>query len=424
MNFYIHTLGCKVNNYESSVMQNIMEEAGYIYDEYNPNIVIINTCTVTQAASSKSLKMIRHFIKNYPNAIILVAGCMSQVEKEKVAQIKGVSIIIGNINKSKIKEYINEYQKNKKQIIDIQNIDDVSFEEMKLSNTNKTRAFVKIQDGCNNWCTFCIIPRARGNIRSKDMNEVLLEVTNLIKKGHHEVVLTGIHTGHYGQDKNYNFYDLLLKLTEIEGLKRLRISSIEVNEITDDIIKLMKNNKVIVSHLHIPLQSGCNKILKLMNRRYLIEDYIKIIDKIKKAREDISITTDVIVGFPGETDADFQETVSNIKKIKFMHLHVFPYSERKDTKASLFKDKVDNKTKKERVKYLMNISKEIEKEYIQKFIQKEVNVIFEQEEDGYLKGHTGNYLLVKAKGNKSLINKEIKVLLTQEEYPIVVGKII
>lgn len=426
MKFYIYTLGCKVNTYESSVMRDNLLEAGYIEttNKEEADIYIINTCTVTNTSDNKSLKMIRQAIRENADAIVVVAGCMSQIRYKELSEIEGIDIIIGSYGKNNIANYIKEYLKNKKQIIDIKNLNDIDFEHMKLNNFKHTRAFVKIQDGCENFCSYCIIPYSRGKVRSKNPRLVIEEIKNLIISGHKEIVLTGIHTGHYGEEfNNFNFFDLLSEIVKIEGLERLRISSIEMNEITEDIIKLFGENKILVDHLHIPLQSGSNSILKAMNRKYNKEQFIDKINCIKKVRPDISITTDVIVGFPGESEELFSETIDTIKKIKFSKIHVFPYSRRSGTVADELPNQVDERIKKDRVHKLLEVSKELEIEYMKRFINKKINFIPEVYKDGYLIGHTGNYLLVKCEGNNDLINKNVEVNLEDINYPYIISKI-
>ena len=294
---------------------------------------------------------------------------------------------------------------------------------MKLNNFDKTRAFVKIQDGCNNFCSYCIIPYTRGNVRSKKKDDVIEEVKSLINNGHKEIVLTGIHTGNYGVEfENYNFANLLNDLVQIKGLERLRISSIEITEITDEVLNIIKNNTILVDHMHIPLQSGSNEVLKRMNRKYNKEYFIDKINLIRKIRPDISITTDVIVGFPGETEEEFLETIETINKIKFSKLHVFPYSKRDKTEAAEFSNQIDQITKKERAKILIKISKELEIDYMNKFLNKDLIFIPEIEKEGFVIGHTGNYLLIKTLGNKELLNKNIKVNIKSVNYPSLIGE--
>ena len=426
MKFYIYTLGCKVNTYESSVMRDNLLEAGYeeSSNKEEADIYIINTCTVTNTSDNKSLKMIRQAIRENKDAIVVVTGCMSQIRYKELSKIEGIDIIIGSYGKNNIVNYIEDYLKDKKQIIDIKDLNSVDFEHMNLNEFKHIRAFVKIQDGCENFCSYCIIPYSRGKVRSKEPRLVIGEIKKLVSSGHKEIVLTGIHTGHYGSEfNNFNFFDLLNEILKVEGLERLRISSIEMNEITDDIIKLFNENKILVDHLHIPLQSGSNSILKAMNRKYNKEQFINKINSIRNVRPNISITTDVIVGFPGETEELFNETIDTIKKVKFSKIHVFPYSRRSGTVADELPNQVDEKTKKDRVHKLLEISKELEIEYMKKFINKKISFIPEVYKDGYLIGHTGNYLLIKCEGNNDLINKNIEVELKDINYPYILSKI-
>ena len=378
MNFYIYTLGCKVNAYESVVMSDELKKKGYneVNKDDNVDIYIINTCTVTNTAGNKSMKMIRQASRKNPDAIIIVVGCLSQVESDLVSKIDGVSIVLGNKNKSRIVHYIEKYKTNRKQIIDIYDLENTEFECMKINNFNKTRAFIKIQDGCNNFCSYCIIPYTRGNVRSKKREDVLEEVNSLVKNGYKEIVLTGIHTGHYGSDfDNYNFSNLLDEIVRVNGLERLRISSIEITEINDSVLDVIKKSNVIVDHIHIPLQSGCDKTLKDMNRKYDINYFKDRIQKIRDIRPNISITTDVIVGFPNETDEDFFVTYKNICDINFSKLHVFPYSVRKGTKAELMNNQINENVKNDRVKKLMELSKNLELNYMKKFVNKKITFI-------------------------------------------------
>ena len=385
MKFKIITLGCKVNTYESNSISDTLLANGYekALDDRQADIVIINTCTVTNTANNKSLKMIRHAIRNNRNAIIIVTGCSAQVYHKQIMEIDGVSIIIGTVGKSQILKYIEEYKKNKEQIIDVKNNTNILFEEMKLNNFDKTRAFVKIQDGCNNFCSYCIIPFTRGSVRSRNKDEIINEIKTLINYGHHEIVLTGIHTGNYGEEfDNYDFASLLADLVKIQGLDRLRISSIEVTELNDRVLSILEKEKVLVSHLHIPLQAGTDKILKAMNRKYDTKYFKEKIDKIRTIRPDISISTDVIVGFPGETEEDFIESMDFINSMKFSKIHVFPYSKREGTKAATFDNQVDEKVKKDRARLLIKLSKKLEIEYMDKFMGKEVSFIPEVSDNG------------------------------------------
>lgn len=425
MKFKIITLGCKVNTYESNSISDTLLANGYekALDDRQADIVIINTCTVTNTANNKSLKMIRHAIRNNRNAIIIVTGCSAQVYHKQIMEIDGVSIIIGTVGKSQILKYIDEYKKNKEQIIDVKNNTNILFEEMKLNNFDKTRAFVKIQDGCNNFCSYCIIPFTRGSVRSRNKDEIINEIKTLINYGHHEIVLTGIHTGNYGEEfDNYDFASLLSDLVKIQGLDRLRISSIEVTELNDRVLSILEKEKVLVSHLHIPLQAGTDKILKAMNRKYDTKYFKEKIDKIRTIRPDISISTDVIVGFPGETEEDFIESMDFINSMKFSKIHVFPYSKREGTKAATFDNQVDEKVKKDRARLLIKLSKKLEIEYMDKFMGKEVSFIPEVSDNGFVYGHTGNYLYVKANGTSDDLKKNKIVEIIDIDYPYVIGK--
>lgn len=426
MTFAIATLGCKVNTYESNAMSELLKNKGYKEVDFNEvaDIYIINTCTVTNTADNKSKKIIRQAINRNKDAIIIAVGCLVQNEKDIVNKIDGIDIVIGNKNKIKIVDYIEEYINNNRPIVEIKNPTN-EFENMKITNFNKTRAFIKIQDGCNNYCSYCIIPYARGNVCSKEPSLVLKEAKELVANGHQEIVLTGIHTGHYGSDlDNYDLSSLLEELLKINDLKRIRISSIEITEITERLMNLIKNNPILVDHMHIPLQSGSNKILKLMNRKYDIDYFINKINELRLIRPNISITTDVIVGFPNETEEDFKETIDNVRKIKFSKIHVFPYSKREGTVAARMENQVSNEIKKERVSRLIEVSKELEIEYMNRFINHEVVFIPEVYKDGYLIGHTGNYLSVKMKSDKKLLNQEVKGKIESVNYPYVMASMI
>ena len=418
MKFYISTLGCKVNTYESNYIHDELINNGYeaASDINDADICIVNTCTVTNTSDNKSLKVIRQIRRNNPNAILVVMGCMIQVYKD--IESIDADIIIGNKYKNKIVELIYEFKNDHKKIIRINDINNTEFEPMVLNNFLHTRAFVKIEDGCENFCSYCIIPFARGPVRSKNKDLVLDEIKTLISKGHAEIVLTGIHTGHYGSDlDNYNFANLLSEIVKIDGLKRLRISSIEITEITDEVMDIIKNNDVIVDHMHIPLQSGSNAVLKLMNRKYDKEYFIDKINKLRAIRPDVSITTDIIVGFPGETDELFKETIDTVNTIKFSKIHVFPFSLRSGTKACELPNHIDQVTKKNRVKELIDISTNLEIEYAKKFIGKKVTYIPETYKDGYLYGHTGNYLYIKEKGDRCDLYTEKEFEIKDVDYP-------
>lgn len=423
-----YTLGCKVNTYETEVNIEMFKEAGCEIVPFNEeaDVYVINTCSVTNQSDVKSRKIIREATKKNKDAIVVVMGCYSQIKYLEASKIPGVSIVIGTNNKSNILELINEYKKTGKQIVRIFDLKDVKFENMNLNKyENHTRAFVKVQDGCNNFCTYCIIPYSRGNVRSKEKNLVIKEISTLAHNGYKEVVLTGIHTGHYGLDlKEYDFSDLLREIEKIDGLERIRISSIEIMELNDKFIETLKNSKKIVNHIHIPLQSGSNEILKKMNRRYNMDEFIAKINEIRSIRPNIAITTDVIVGFPGETEELFNETVESIKKIKFAEMHVFPYSRREGTLAAAMPNQVDGNVKKERVRKLISLSEELKNEFYKSLIGTEEELLVEKYLDGYLVGHLSNYGLCKVKSDKELLNEILKVKLSSYENDCFVGTIV
>jgi len=419
MKYYIINLGCKVNAYESKVMSDLLLNANYTKGSIDDaDIYIVNTCFVTNVAEHKSFQMIRKAVRN-KKKLVIVCGCLPQIKYKEVSQIDGVDIVIGNKDKSKIVEYIDNYKNKIDKIYDLSN---VSFEDMKLNNFDKTRAFVKIQDGCNNFCSYCIIPYTRGGVRNKKKEIVLDEVSNLVLNGHKEIVLTGIHTGNYN-DNGYDLACLLNDLVMIDGLKRIRISSIEITEINDRVLEVFKNSKVLVDHIHIPLQSGSDEILRLMNRKYDKEYFINKINEIRSIRPLISITTDVIVGFPNETEELFLETVDTIKKVNFSKLHVFPYSVREGTVAASMDNQVDECVKKERVHRLLELSKQLELDYFNKFVGCTLEFIPEVYKDGYLIGHTGNYLQIKVNGDETLLNKLVNVEIINIDYPYCVCKL-
>ncbi|MEG0026204.1 MAG: tRNA (N(6)-L-threonylcarbamoyladenosine(37)-C(2))-methylthiotransferase MtaB [Bacilli bacterium] len=423
MTFYIYNLGCKVNAYESSVMHDLMVNASFIKTSMMADIYIINTCSVTNTADNKSLKLIRQAYRKNNKAIIAVTGCLAQTQVDRVKAIPGVSIIIGNKNKSKIVDYIYEYKKHGKQIIDIYDLSNVAFENMQLNNFCQARAFVKIEDGCENFCSYCIIPYTRGCVRSKAKDVVLKEVCSLIKSGHQEIVLTGIHTGNYGVDLHYDLASLLALLIKIAGLKRLRISSIEITELNERILDLFKISTVLVDHLHIPLQSGSDYILTLMQRKYDSKYFMAKLSAIRTIRPNIAITTDVIVGFPGESEEIFNDTLATIRKCKFAKIHVFPYSKRNGTPASLMDNQIDEGVKKARVTKLLELSRQLEIDYMKQFIGTQLDVIIEYRKDGFLFGHTGNYLFVKLLDNNEQLNCCIKGVVIDICYPYCIVKV-
>lgn len=417
------TLGCKVNTYESEYIKEKFKENKYdIVDLYNsPDVVVVNTCTVTNQSDSKSRKMIRLAKKTNPNAIIVVCGCASENHKDNIIDTD-IDILIGNYYKSKIVDYVLEYIKSGKKINTFKDMTTVSFEDMKINNfLNKTRAFVKIQDGCNNFCSYCIIPYMRGTIRSKNIDIAFEEIKSLVNNGYQEIVLTGIHTGSYGTGENFDLVDLIRRISVLDKLKRIRISSIEITELDDKFLEELKNNNKICNHLHVPIQSGSDRILKLMNRKYTINEFIDKINKIRLIRPDMNFTTDLIVGFPTETEEDFDETIKNLNLIKFSKIHTFPYSIRNNTPAATMKQ-VNDGIKKERVREVLKLSDMLENEYYNKFLNKEMLCLIEEVKDGISIGHTDNYIKIIFNNileHNRFYNVEIKSIVKTEVKGIV-----
>lgn len=419
----ILTLGCKVNTYESEYIIHLLKEAGYQIKDFDDfcDVYIINTCTVTNTSDIKSRKMIRKAIRKNPDACVVAMGCF--IEANKDFQLPGLDIILGNRDKSKIIELLDEWFLKQEEIRRLYSTLPREFEDMYINEfPGRTRAFVKIQDGCENFCSYCIIPFVRGKCRSKNPDEVIDEITDLVNHGYQEVVLTGIHTGNYGVDLDTNFASLLKRVVAIPGLLRLRISSIEITELTKDVLEVIRDSSIIVDHMHIPLQAGSNHVLSLMNRKYDLDYYFNKIKEIREVRPNMAITTDVIVGFPGESEEDFLETIDTCKKVGFTKIHVFPYSERKGTKAMELPDHIEPSVKKERARRLLLVSKELECSYYASFVGSEVTVLVEEEKDGKSYGHTDNYLHVEI---PSVLphNTFVKVKIQSVSYPYCIGEV-
>ena len=411
--FLIKTLGCKVNTYESEFIRTLLLQNNFeeVFD--NADICIVNSCTVTNTADNKSKQVINNIKKTNPNAIVVALGCFTQFRRNEITNLIDADIILGNKDKSKVLDYIKEYEKTKKQIVVFDDMEDLDFEDMEIKEFHhRHRAFVKIEDGCNNFCSFCIIPYVRGRVRSKDFNKCIMEINDLALSNHKEVVLTGIHTGQYNSN-NKRLSDLIFKISQINQIKRIRLSSVEIVELDEGMMRVLKEVPSFVSHLHIPLQAGSDRVLKLMNRRYDTNEFMNIVDEIRKIRPEISLTTDVIVGFPGESEEDFNETLKFCEKVGFAKIHVFPYSDRNGTVASKMKDKVPGNIKKDRVHRLINLSNKLEQKYFTKFIGSEVEVLIEEEKDNLYYGFTDNYIPLKLSGNYK-INELYKVVLTKE----------
>ena len=422
------TLGCKVNTYESNALMNKFIELGHeIVDPTDiADAYIINTCAVTNMADRKSRKMIRHAKKLNPNAVVCAMGCFVQTSKDAI-NISEADILLGNGNKGvaveKVLEFLSKHKKDRYvEILDIRK--ETKYENLNATEFDQTRAFVKIEDGCSNFCSYCIIPYARGPVRSKPILDVINEIKAISENGYDEIVFTGIDTGKYYSNGN-RLSDLIKRIkTEIPKIKRIRLSSVEINSIDDGILELMGEDNIIADQIHLPIQSGADKILKLMNRHYTVSEFEQKINKIRSVRPDISITTDVIVGFPLETEEDFLETVETIRRIGFSELHVFPYSKRAGTVAASM-PQVSDDIKKERVEKLISLSKELEYEYAIKFKGKVLSVIFENHPDKmFIKGHASNYLFIEADYDKNYIHKMCDVEILDVGTNAIYGKII
>lgn len=418
-----YTLGCKVNQYETNAMiEKFINKKYEIVDfEDVADIYIINTCTVTNVSDRKSRQIIRRAKQINPNGVLAVTGCYAQVATKELEQIKEIDLIVGNSEKKNIVEIVENL---KTTITDINN--QKEFVDLGTTTyTDKTRAVIKVQDGCNNFCSYCIIPYAKGRVRSRKLESIITEIKAIVEKGIQEVVITGIHVASYGLDfkeGSIRLIDLLEKINQIEGLKRIRLGSLEPNIITDEFVERLKKLDKICDHFHLSLQSGCNQTLKRMNRKYTTEDFEKVVKRLRNAFPNVVLTTDIIVGFPAETEEEFNTTYEYLKKIQFYKMHVFKYSQRKGTRAAIMPNQVDSKIKEERSRRLIELSNKNEKKFLERYIGKEVEVLFEQEDDGYIKGHTSNYILVKTK-EVGIENKIKKVKIEKEEKLELIGKI-
>lgn len=423
-----HTLGCKVNHYETEAIWQLFKEEGYKRTEFDQqaDVYVINTCTVTNTGDKKSRQVIRRAIRQNPDAVICVTGCYAQTSPAEIMAIPGVDIVVGTQDRTKLLGYIDQYRHERQPINAVRNImKNRVYEELDVpAFTDRTRASLKIQEGCNNFCTFCIIPWARGLMRSRDPQEVVHQAQQLVDAGYLEIVLTGIHTGGYGQDlKDYNLAQLLRDLeANVKGLKRLRISSIEASQLTDEVIDVLRESNIVVNHLHIPIQSGSDTVLKRMRRKYTMAFFGERLTKLHEALPDLAVTSDVIVGFPGETEEEFMETYNFIRDHKFSELHVFPFSPRTGTPAARMEDQIDEDIKNERVHRLIALNDQLAKEYACRFEDQVLEVIPEEfvhdgSAEGLLTGYTDNYLKVVFKGSEDLIGQLVKVKITQAGYP-------
>ena len=417
-----YTLGCKVNQYETNAMAQKFKESGYEIVDMNDDIsdiCIVNTCTVTNMSDRKSRHSLRRVKEKNPSAIIAAVGCYAQVAKNDLENMPEIDIVLGNEEKANIVQYVEKFIENEKKLIEIEDIaTKKEFEDMgQITYTEKTRAFIKVQDGCNQFCSYCIIPYARGRVRSRNAESIIKEITQIAQNGIKEVVITGIHVASYGRDfENENgLIELLEKINEIEGIKRIRLGSLEPKIITEEFMQRLSKLEKICHHFHLSLQSGCDATLKRMNRKYTTSEVKEIIERLRRYYDDVMLTTDIIVGFPGETEEEFETTYQFLKQAKLYKMHVFQYSPRKGTRAAVMPNQIDGNIKEARSKKLIELSNENQKMYNQQLVGKEVEVLFEDKEveDGitYFRGHTQNYVLVKYKTDENLENtlKLIKI---------------
>lgn len=397
------TLGCKVNQYETNAMMQKFQENGYEIVEIDDvsDICVVNTCTVTNMSDRKSRQALRKVKDKNENAIIVATGCYAQSSKEELEKMPEIDVVLGNEEKRDIVKYVEKYFEQNQKLTAVQDISvQKEFEDMgQISYTEKIRAVIKVQDGCNQFCSYCIIPYARGRVRSRKIDSIIKEIEQIAQKGIKEVVITGIHLASYGKDfeENIGLIDLLEEINKIDGIVRIRLGSLEPKIITEEFMQRLIKLEKICHHFHLSLQSGCDNTLKRMNRKYTTSEFEEIVQRLRKYYNDVILTTDIIVGFPGETEEDFETTYNYLKKINFYKMHVFPYSPRKGTVAAKMKNQIDSTVKEKRSHKLIELSNECEIEFLDRYVGKELKVLFEKQDGEYIKGHTTNYLVVKAK---------------------------
>lgn len=410
------TLGCKVNLYDTEAMAELFTEKGYEvvdFEEY-ADVYLINTCTVTNLGDKKSRQMIRRAKRINPNSVVVATGCYAQVASEEIAKIEGINIVIGTKNRSEIVETVENYVAENGVVNNVSDImGEKEFEPLQISRlTNRTRAYIKIQEGCNRYCTYCIIPYARGPIRSRKPEEVIEEVKKLAENGFKEVVLTGIHVASYGLDLgNITLADIIEKVHSVDGIERIRFSSMEPLAIDDEFVARMSKLPKVCDHYHLSLQSGCNRTLKRMNRKYNAEQYAEACERLRNAFPNVAITTDIIVGFPDETEEDFKESLAFAERMKLDKIHTFPYSPKKGTPAAKMKNQISGDIKSQRSKEMIALSDKMNIDFLNNNIGKTVPVLFEDMENGFWQGHTTNYIKVLAKSDENLNNKIVDVKL-------------
>ncbi|MBD3917939.1 tRNA (N(6)-L-threonylcarbamoyladenosine(37)-C(2))-methylthiotransferase MtaB [Paenibacillus sp. PR3] len=419
-----YTLGCKVNFYDTEAMWQLFKNAGYEqvdFEEKTADVYIINTCTVTNTGDKKSRQIIRRAVRRNPDAVIAVTGCYAQTSPAEILAIPGVDLVVGTQDREKLLDFVGQIQSDRTPVNAVRNIMKTrEFEELDVPDfADRTRAFLKIQEGCNNFCTFCIIPWSRGLSRSRDPKSVISQAEQLVAAGYKEIVLTGIHTGGYGDDmENFDLADLIMELDKVEGLERIRISSIEASQIDEKMIDVLNRSSKMCRHLHIPLQAGENSVLKRMRRKYTTEEFAAKIKRLHEALPGVAITTDVIVGFPGETEEMFEEGFRFMQDIAFSEMHVFPYSKRTGTPAARMDDQVDEEVKNERVHKLIELSESMQLDYAKKWVGEVVDVIPERDYKGapgtgLVMGYSDNYLQIVFEGTEALVGQLCRVKITE-----------
>lgn len=407
------TLGCKVNQYETNAMIQQFLQKGYEIVEATEkaDIYVVNTCTVTNMSDRKSRQMLRRVKELNHNAIIVACGCYVQVAKEEVEEIEEIDLLLGNNEKKKIVEIVETYIEENKKHTEIEDVmQQREYVELgEITYTEKTRAVIKVQDGCDRFCSYCIIPYSRGRVRSRKPEKIIEEIEKIAQEGIQEVVITGIHIASYGKDfkEKYQLIDLLEEINQIKGIQRIRLGSIEPLLITDEFLERLSKLEKMCHHFHLSLQSGCDETLKRMNRRYTTQEFKEIVRKLRNSYKDVILTTDIIAGFPQETQEEFEKTYQFLQEIKFYKMHIFKYSPRKGTKAAQMTEQIEGKVKEERSQKLIELSNKNEREYNKEYIGKEVEVLFEEEKKGYYQGHTKNYILAEVKSKENLENKII-----------------
>ncbi len=431
MKVALYTLGCRVNSYESEAMAEKFIKEGYevvSFDEFS-DVYVINTCTVTNMGDKKSRQMIGRARRHNPEAIIAVVGCYSQIASDEIAQIEGVDVVLGSRNKGDIVYWVNRAREESKQVVEVKDVlKNNKFEQLAINEyQDKTRAFLKIQDGCNRFCSYCLIPFARGGVCSKEPEEILKEVKELSKNGFKEIILSGVHTASYGVDLegNWDLVKILEEINKIEGIERIRIGSIDPTFFTEGVIEKICKLEKMCPHFHLSLQSGCDATIRRMNRKYTAQEYKDVVENLRKYMKDVSITTDIIVGFPGETEEDFEDTLSLVKEVEYDSAFTFLYSRRGGTPADLMFDQVDEKVKKERFNRLVEVVNEISAKKNKLYDGKIVEVLVEGEsksDDTKLTGRTRTSKLVNFTGNKENIGKLVNVRITKANSFSLIGE--